>query len=388
MIVALLIERLNRRRAESSLKSSKRLLQSAIDALPSPIALLDDKGKVVAVNESWAGFVDPSPFIGSDKPVGSDYLDICESFADSEETRLVCEAVRDVITGKRDQFCGVYHCGRGNGNLHFQIRIHRFYTDVAAWIVMAHENVTEIKQAHDAQKQLSALLLRAQDDERRRIARDLHDVTVQNVVAIKADLNRLQKGSQNSDGKIDERLKESLRLTDQVIHELRTLSYLLHPPLLDELGLIPALQWFIRGFNERSGIQLNLVIKGDIVRMPGDLETALFRVTQESIANIHRHSGSADGTVTVTFELNNVIVQIVDHGHGFTGRWRDGVDVSSAPGVGIMGMRQRLEQLGGCLDIDSSRQGTTVTARVFIRKERYATNLNRRRPRRGAPVHS
>src|SRR6185503_1481929 len=121
---------------------------------------------------------------------------------------------------------------------------------------------------------------------------------------------------------------------------------------------------------------------------PGDLETAVFRITQESIANIHRHSGSADGTVTVTFEQASVIVQIADHGHGFTGLWRDHIDASSAPGVGIMGMRQRLEQLGGCLDIDSSRQGTTVTVRVLIRKERYAPNSNRRRPRRGAPVHS
>jgi len=388
MIAALLIQRSSRRRAESSLKASKRLLQSAIDAMPSPLALLDGNGKIVAINESWAGFGEPSPFIGSDKGVGLNYLEICESVAESEETQLVCGAVRDVISGKRDQFWGIYHCGRGTGRLHFQVRINRFYTDEAPWVVMAHENVTEIKQAHDAQKQLTALLLRAQDDERRRIARDLHDVTVQNVVAIKAELNRIQKLSQLADGNIDEKLKESLKLSDQVIHELRTVSYLLHPPLLDELGLIPALQWFIRGFNERSEIQLNLLVKGDIARLPGDVETALFRVTQESIANIHRHSGSSDGKVTVTFEQNTVCVQIADHGHGFTGRWRDRVDGPFAPGVGIMGMRQRLEQLGGHLDIDSNRQGTIVTARIVIRKEGYATNSYRRRPRHGAPVHS
>jgi signal transduction histidine kinase len=315
-------------------------------------------------------------------------LIICESVADAEDTRLVCEAVRDVISGKRDQFWGVYHCGRGNASLHFQVRLNRFYTDFTPWVVMAHENVTEIKQAHVAQKQLTALLLRAQDDERRRIARDLHDVTVQNVVAIKGNLNRIQKLSHHVDENIEEKLKESLRLTDQVIHELRTVSYLLHPPLLDELGLIPALQWFIRGFNERSEIQLNLVIKGEIARLPSDVETALFRVTQESIANIHRHSGSSDGTVTVTYEQSTVIVQIADHGRGFSGPWQDRVDGTFAPGVGIMGMRQRLEELGGQLDIDSSRQGTTVTARIFIRKEGYATNSNRRRPRRGTPVHS
>jgi signal transduction histidine kinase/ABC-type uncharacterized transport system substrate-binding protein len=388
LIVALLVERASRRRAESSLKASRRLLQSAIDALPSPIALLDGKGKVVAVNESWSGFAEPSPFIGSDKRVGCDYLEICKSVPDSEDTRLVCDAVRDVISGQRDQFWGVYHCGRGTEKLHFQVRINRFHTDLTPWVVMAHENVTEIKQAHDAQKQLTALLLRAQDDERRRIARDLHDVTVQNVVAIKGHLNRIQKVSQQVDGNIEEKLKESLRLTDQVIHELRTVSYLLHPPLLDELGLIPALQWFIRGFNERSEIRLNLVIKGEIARLPSDVETALFRVTQESIANIHRHSGSSDGTVTVTYEQNIVIVQIADHGRGFAGRWRDRVDATFAPGVGIMGMQQRLEQLGGHLDIDSSRQGTTVTARIVVRKEGYATNFDRRRPRRSAPVHS
>jgi signal transduction histidine kinase len=388
LIVAMLIERSSRKRAESSLRASKRLLQSAIDAMPSPIALVGGNGKVVAVNESWSGFGEPSPFIGSDKGVGCNYFEICESVAQSEDTQQVCDAVRDLISGKRDQFWGVYHCGRGIGRLHFQVRMNRFYTDEMPWVVMAHEDVTEIKQAHDAHKQLTALLLRAQDDERRRIARDLHDVTVQNVVAIKTDLNRIQKLSQHVDSNINEKLKESVGLSDQVIHELRTLSYLLHPPLLDELGLIPALQWFIRGFNERSEIQLNLVIKGDIARLPGDVETALFRVTQESIANIHRHSGSSDGTVTVTFERYTAIVQIADHGRGFSGRWRDRVDGTFAPGVGIMGMRQRLEQLGGHLDIESNRQGTTVTARIVFRKEGYATNFDRRRPRRSAPVHS
>jgi len=152
-----------------------------------------------------------------------------------------------------------------------------------------------------------------------------------------------------------------------VIKELRTLSYLLHPPLLDDLGLIPALQWYVRGFMERSGIQVELHVNGEIGRLPTDLETALFRVTQESLTNIHRHSGSPSAIICTTQVQDEVVLQIKDRGRGISGNGTS--PVAPQPGVGIMGMGERLRQLGGQLDIESSDQGTIVTARVPVRIE-------------------
>src|SRR5262249_54038377 len=161
--------------------------------------------------------------------------------------------------------------------------------------------------------------------------------------------------------------------SDQVIKELRTLSYLLHPPLLDELGLVPALQWLARGFSERSGIPVELQITGDIGRFPADIETALFRVAQESLSNVHRHSGSPTAGIHVTQDNGEIVLQVKDQGTGISAGLRpSGNGVVTPPGVGIMGMGERLKQLGGQLEIESDGQGTTVTARVPITEESYA----------------
>jgi signal transduction histidine kinase len=166
-------------------------------------------------------------------------------------------------------------------------------------------------------------------------------------------------------------LTESMALCDQVIKELRTLSYLLHPPLLDEAGLVPALQWYVRGFVERSGINVEIVVLEDIGRIPSDAEMALFRIVQESLTNIHRHSGCRSALIWVTKDDGEVIVRIQDDGHGMPERLADGSTIGQTNGVGILGMRQRLKQLGGRLEIESDSQGTTVTARAPISRGDY-----------------
>src|SRR5215475_2250134 len=159
--------------------------------------------------------------------------------------------------------------------------------------------------------------MNAQDEERRRIARDLHDVTVQNVVAIKADIDSVKSDTDLGPESV-EMLKEGLSLCNQVIKELRTLSYLLHPPFLDEAGLVPALQWFVRGFMQRSGIQVELLVMDDIGRLATDFEMALFHVVQESLTNIHRHSGSRSAVIWLTKEQGTIHVKVRDEGHGFS----------------------------------------------------------------------
>src|SRR6185436_10800965 len=171
---------------------------------------------------------------------------------------------------------------------------------------------------------------------------------------------------------VAETLDESISLCTQVIQELRTLSYVLHPPFLDEAGLVPALQWFVRGFIQRSGVQVELLVMDEIGRLPTDVETALFRVVQECLTNIHRHSGSRSAVIWVTKQDEAVVVRVTDDGHGFALPRPDTREVPLLPGVGIPGMRQRLRQLGGELEIESSPEGTTVNAKIPISEGRYA----------------
>jgi two-component system, NarL family, sensor kinase len=370
LIVALLVHRARRRRAERAMRESQQLLQSTIDALDARVALLDEKATIVAVNEPWRTFVRSNG--GDGKDVGRNYLKACER-TDTGEAQMVSGGIRGLLSNELAEFRGVYSWGHGPETSWFQVRIHKFHSDGAARLVVAHENVTEIKKAYDTQQHLTGLLLRAQDDTRRRIARDLHDVTVQDVAAIRADIARVQGMPQAANHDLPHVLEESAALCDGVIKELRTLSYLLHPPMLDEAGLIPALQWFVRGFVERSGVQVELLIMEDIGRLGTDAETALFRVVQECLTNVHRHSGSKGAVIWVTKEEQTVRVQITDEGHGFlVPSDQDNPETAPAAGVGIMGMRQRLKQLGGDLEIESGSQGTTVNARITMSEKHDA----------------
>jgi PAS domain S-box-containing protein len=223
-------------------------------------------------------------------------------------------------------------------------------------------DITERMRAEDSLQVLASRLLQLQDDERRRIARELHDVTAQNLFAITMNLTRLRSSAPPED-RSHALIADSLALGEQALREIRTLSYVLHPPLLDQTGLGPALQWYVDGFTNRSGIDVQLVVAGDIGRLSRETEMALFRIVQESLTNIHRHSGSGTAGIRLSRRADQVILQIRDRGSGIR---RDVLPASPDEirtlGVGIPGMRQRMRQLGGDLRIDSSRRGTTVTA--------------------------
>ena len=154
-------------------------------------------------------------------------------------------------------------------------------------------------------------------------------------------------------------------MVDQCSREIRTLSHLLHPPLLDELGLISALRWFAKGFAERSGIHVDLDLPPQLGRLPQDLEIALFRIVQESLSNIHRHSGSSRATIRIVSEPNAITLEVGDEGIGFSSTTLDKHLESAAEiGIGIVGMRERVTQLKGRLEITGEGKGTVV--RVFF----------------------
>jgi CheY-like chemotaxis protein/two-component sensor histidine kinase len=182
-------------------------------------------------------------------------------------------------------------------------------------------------------------------------------------------LDRLARLTEQRKPEAKDCIKESRGIVSQIGEEIRTLSYILHPPLLDECGLASAVHWYAEGFEKRSGIKLEVRIDADLPRLPADAETTLFRVVQESLTNVHRYSGSSSAEIRISENSNEVRLEVIDCGHGIKiGTARAGLDGPAPLGVGIPGMRERLHQLGGGLSVDFGTSGTRVVATLPIKK--------------------
>ena len=231
-------------------------------------------------------------------------------------------------------------------------------------------NITERKQAEEALHQLSTRLLQLQDEERRRLGRELHDSLAQSVLAVNLNLAQVTRSLTSKDERSRHALAEARRVLVEMSREIRTLSYLLHPPLLDELGLVSTLKEYAGGFSERSGIKLELDIQADFGRLPQEAETALFRIVQESLANIQRHSGTKTAKIRLRGDTTCVNLEVIDRGRGMDKKAIErGNGSGTRLGVGILGMRERMTQLGGRLEIESSSSGTTVRVSIPLRTE-------------------
>ena len=221
----------------------------------------------------------------------------------------------------------------------------------------------ELNESLDQMRALAGRLLRAQDDERRRIAQLLHETTAQDLAALKMHLARL-KGAGLSDAD-RAALAESIELADRSMSGVRTLSYVLHPPFLDEAGLLSALRWYVSGFAERSRIDVSLDLPEKLDRLPRETETALFRVVQEALLNIHHHADSPTAAIRLRTDTHRLTLEIEDHGRGMPPALMAELPAGGvALGVGVAGMRERLQQLGGALEIQSSDRGTTVRVQI------------------------
>jgi len=234
-------------------------------------------------------------------------------------------------------------------------------------VIASFSNITERRQAEDKLHRLSAHLLQLQDEERRRLGRELHDSLAQSVMAVNLDLAQVAR----SEGALAEgamrALSDARATLRQMSREIRTLSYMLHPPVLDEMGLASAVKEYAEGFSARSGIELELELQPDFGRLPQETETALFRIVQESLANIQKHSGSRSAKVRLRADSGEVELEVCDHGRGLgKGTLENKGGAEARLGVGIMGMRERMAQLGGKLDVESSAFGTIVRAKVQV----------------------
>jgi signal transduction histidine kinase len=221
------------------------------------------------------------------------------------------------------------------------------------------QRTAELDAANKSLRQLSGRLLQLQDDERRRIARELHDSVGQmlaalnmNLSAVAADIERLTKTAST--------VTDSAALVGELSKEIRTISHLLHPPLLDEAGLSSAVRWYVDGFIERSKIKVDLDIAPDLGRLPRELETAVFRIVQECLTNVHRHSESPSARIRIGYHGNEIRIEVADKGKGIPVEKRKAIASTGIPGVGIRGMRERVRQLGGVLEVNSDGNGTNV----------------------------
>jgi signal transduction histidine kinase len=226
------------------------------------------------------------------------------------------------------------------------------------------ERTALLQVTNESLRDLSAQLLRVRDEEQRKLARHLHDSTGQTLTALTMNLARLEREALKLSASVAKSAAESAALAREVSDSVRTVSYLLHPPLLDEAGLKSALSWYAEGFEQRSGIKVHLEIPSNFERQSSELETAVFRIVQECLTNIHRHSESSTADIRMCQFAGGLALEVKDTGRGIPAETLLKISSVGLPGVGLRGMRERITALGGAFEILSEGKGTTVKVAI------------------------
>ncbi|HET7433670.1 MAG TPA: PAS domain S-box protein [Thermoanaerobaculia bacterium] len=340
---------------QAGLEASRRRLQALFDAAIDGVMFFDSEGRYVDANPAASRILGYSREDLVRRKIG-DFV--------PDATR---ERGRQILAGTlaRGEVVGHTEVVSGDGTRH-QTDYRTRANVVDGVHVLVFHDVTGQNEAEKAVQDLSRRLLRVQDEERRRLGRELHDHTAQHLAALRMNLVVAQRGAAASEPRVAEALADSMALTDQAIAEIRTLSYLLHPPLIDEAGLSAALRWYVKGFESRSGIAVSLEVPEETVRLPRDVETTIFRIVQEALTNIQRHSGSASAQIRLVHGEQMVHLEISDAGKGLPDALRGSTDALFASGVGMAGMRQRVGDMSGTLAIQSDDRGTTIAITLPI----------------------
>ena len=374
----LMTKKLNKPRADSKLelKIAEQFQQRVLESAVTAVSVMDLEGRFLTVSQRGVEVTGYSRRELRGKP--------CTSLVTPNDQSRIQAVVDEVLREGRGfaKLETTIVCKDGTlKSISFDIKPIQLEGKIVG-AVATGEDVTAARRAEEALRQseaelrlLSSRLLDLQDSERRRIARELHDGTAQNLFALNITLSRLLQQAPTETSR--NALEECLALCAQTREEIRTLSHVLHPPMLDEAGLMSALKWYVQGFSERSGIKVDLTAKPGLGRLPIDIETDLFRVAQECLANIHRHSGSRVAAVHIERSLDGVTLLIQDWGCGMPPEVASGRALSS-PGIGIPGMRERLGQHRGHLNISSNSEGTTITAAIPLRAMRRQQEADRR----------
>ncbi|MGC2647185.1 MAG: ATP-binding protein [Candidatus Sulfotelmatobacter sp.] len=334
-----------------TLEGSDLPYSTLVERMQQGAAMLDAKGCIVYANLSLAQLLG----VPREKLVG---LSLTQFLAPEDQSACL-KLLHDAQTGSSEGETHLLRAGGESIPAHFSFSL--LSRDKSATGVLISD-LTYRKE----QGELAARFQRMQDDERKRIARELHDSVGQLLAAIGMNISIVQLQSHKLDAEAARAVSENAMLVEQVSREIRTISHLLHPPLLDVAGLVSALRWYVDGFSERSKIKVELDIPADFGRLPDEVEIAIFRIVQECLTNIHRHSGSDSATIALAKENDSLTVQVKDNGKGIPKEKRRDLLESGRAGIGFGGMRERLRQLHGSLDIQSEGRGTTVIAKLKV----------------------
>ena len=345
------------------LQGAEQPYRMLVEGFPDGAATLDSAGTILYANDRFAEILE-SP---REQLIGARLLD-----------RIVWKGRDDLalLLDKRSSGEVVLRtAGDPQRTIRFTVSPLRLKRSRETHLCLLARELTDMLKITDSLKfteqalgEMSSRLLSLQDEERRRIARDLHDITGQTLAAQGMMLGSLLEFQPNLDPQVRKVVSECAALNQRITDEVRTLSYLLHPPLIEERGLASAIKSFVEGFSARTGIKIAIEIEVDFPRLPSEIEIALFRVVQESLANVRRHSGASRCTVALRHAAAEIILSIRDFGRGMQSEILNSQDKVSL-GVGILGMRERIRQLSGELEISShENEGTLVTVHLPLQK--------------------
>jgi signal transduction histidine kinase len=343
-----------RPRVTSSNPTTDAWLQSSLDSLPGRIAILDAEGAIVAVNKAWWAFQQQGTGSVSGAVVGANYRHHCES-------RQVQEALAAALNG-RTASSASYELDLPTGRHWYRVTIATFERSEVLHVVVSHEDLTELVNSRQSVADLQSRLIRLQEDERRRIAMELHDSTAQYIVAAGLNLSRL------TDTLVEKKARaisdEIGDLLDEALKELRIFTYLLHPIKLSNEGLLVSLRRFTAGLEKRSSLAIELSLDPGIDCLPNEFQRTVLRIAQEALANAHRHAAATRVEFSIEIDDEELHLRVSDNGRGMPqSSWTD-PEISS--GVGIASMTARVAQFGGKIDFPSGPSGTTVSARIPI----------------------